>query len=361
MPADKLYLKNKFISALQLSNELSNGPSENFSTSPSPTQSGQDETNQTSGENSSENKSGIELVITLNKNENKNEQDGMLNDQPAANQSNELSNGPSENFSTSPSPTQSGQDETNQTSGENSSENKSGIELVITLNKNENKNEQDGMLNDQPAANQSTSTDYPLYHRPWLNEQSNNSLSDSRIENSRSLASTDNNRRTLTNDSDQQSKSSWWSNESENENGTYTIQLLPRRLSSMLQQAEQYARATISSVASTIIGGNKDETEPPKRRAKFFPPFSSLFGYGEVKQETITEKPTISRQDTGFSPMQVIKSQEWRISRYIPLRRYAARIETNNKPQEQQKDEQYINNKSDALITDSKPTIMGPR
>jgi len=183
----------------------------------------------------------------------------------------------------------------------------------------------------------STTTDYPLYQRPWLD--TNNSL-DMRVDNSRSLPQTESNKRSFTNASEPPPPappaagtwSFWWrsANRTEpqhapsNSSGTLvTVQMLPKRLASILQQAEQYARSTLSSVTSTLIGG-KEVAEPPlaaegpvRRRAKYFPPLSSLFGY-EPKEGR--SRPL----EAAFSPVQIIKNPEWRISRYIPLRRYAS-------------------------------------
>jgi len=192
----------------------------------------------------------------------------------------------------------------------------------------------------------STTTDYPLYQRPWLD--TNNSL-DMRLDNSRSLPHTESNKRSFLNVSEPPplappttsgSWSFWWrggnrteaaapphppSNSSGGGGTLVTVQMLPKRLASILQQAEQYARSTLSSVTSTLIGGKEAAAEPllgadgpVRRRAKYFPPLSSLFGY-EAKDG---RPPRPLEVMASFSPVQIIKNPEWRLSRYIPLRRF---------------------------------------
>ncbi|XP_059476680.1 uncharacterized protein LOC132197406 isoform X2 [Neocloeon triangulifer] len=213
--------------------------------------------------------------------------------------------------------------------------NKTGIDINISLHLNENTSSNADVNKSQTnQSNSSTTTDYPLYQRPWL--EANNSL-DVRLDNSRSMPHVENTKRSSINSVESAppagSWSFWWRTANKTEpppppapsDGTgggtlVTVQMLPKKLASILQQAEQYARSTLSSVTSTLIGGNKEAPDQPptdgplRRRAKYFPPFASLFGY-EAK----------SRMDTvTFSPLQIIKNPEWRISRYIPLRRYAS-------------------------------------
>ncbi|XP_065350620.1 uncharacterized protein LOC135946339 [Cloeon dipterum] len=225
--------------------------------------------------------------------------------------------------------------------------NKTGIDINISLHLNENtsSNAEANQSQINQSIPSSTTTDYPLYQRPWL--EANNSL-DQRPDNSRSLPHSETTiKRSSINAIDSSppagSWSFWWrtvnkaeppqpspsDNVTSQQEGTLiTVQMLPKKLASILQQAEQYARSTITSVTTTLIGGKDSSAEvvmpvevPIRRRAKYFPPFASLFGYGDAKDK---QRPAAPESAT-FSPMQIIKNPEWRLSRYIPLRRHAGR------------------------------------